>query len=1189
MAILVGSACLVMLEPPESVDLPPAISGNVLLTCAGADQQVVRSLAATLDAQCSRQLMLSSPSTLWRQISGTRVTLLSAVTAVTRYAAPLSPGALDFVVEQQTRDSSGSDQVRIEVVERDAGWAPLAIGAGDLVLPADRIVLDASASLALQGVVAGYRWRQVAGAPAIIADPTSAVTEVEIGSPAGIAVFAVEIHDSQQLWSEPEFVVVHPAAAGEVPPAPVVTAPRVVDPGASVTIETPPRTTEDDRRVAFRQLRGDAVALDLSDRQRVRFVAPRVPQLLVFRCDVEEAGVRAPPAVVQVRVSAGIGNRAPIAEAGPDRRVRPEQTVVVDGAGSRDPDGSRQLDFRWSQTAGAQVELACAAAQCLFRTPSGAGAIALSLVVSDGTAESTPDVVVLTVDPGASNLPPIANAGGERWALPGAAIVLDGSRSDDPDSGAIASYHWRQLDDGAPPAQLGPLDGPQLELVAPAQTAELRFELTVCDTDQACASDTALLHVQPGGAYVDAVLGSDEGDGTAAAPLRTVEQGLDRALRFGLSAVQIAAGDYLLAGPLRVPPLLTLQGGLIRDGDSYRFESSAVTRLLVSAEPDGVTLETGAGLAQLTIEPAPASATLPERRSIVLGSHTRCREVVAIGPSHSDVGVAIEVVDGATASIDASDVRGGGADSTSYAVLAGGESAVEIVGTRIGVGAGGQRSVGIANVDGSISVSACTLHLIAELAPAAAGAVVGLEQRGGELRVADSSIALDAVAAAATVDSAVALSCDGCRLQVASDSAIHGPRELTAGALGIGCLLQGAVSAVVDGVIAGGASSPQATLLALAARNGSIDLQVGHLTAASDGAAATGYGLHADRISGRIAVSSVEAIAHANAAGVVLAGSADLDLSLGRASAVAAQATGIVDGRDPVTGDPLPPSSNLVLTVAAGVEAVGSARATGVGLYATSSPQVVLSGVRATAVDASAGLLLADSNGALLAADWIEAIADRSLGTAVSLQCQTTTATTRLAIARTRLSADAADATACDATGCSVELTSSVAAADGALAARGLVATNEIILNGALVSVRGNAHSALALGRDATAQLVNSAIELSPGSGIALRAADTADQFIALHHLLFAPIGSPLLEVGGVLAAADAVELMALRPRFTDIDQVAALLIDDSGHIVDPDSPAIDAADPTTAAPDDIDGDPRPAGDGPDIGPDEYH
>lgn len=111
------------------------------------------------------------------------------------------------------------------------------------------------------------------------------------------------------------------------------------------------------------------------------------------------------------------GDRPPIADAGRDIAVGPGQLVMLDGAGSKDPDG-RSLDFNWSQASGYPVDLLeQASASPTFVAPVGLShdaSLTFRLVVRDGRFSSPPDHVTVRViggaQPAATNVAPAAIA-----------------------------------------------------------------------------------------------------------------------------------------------------------------------------------------------------------------------------------------------------------------------------------------------------------------------------------------------------------------------------------------------------------------------------------------------------------------------------------------------------------------------------------------------------------------------------------------------------------------------------------------------------------------------------------------------------------------------------------------------------------------------------------------------------------
>jgi hypothetical protein len=95
-----------------------------------------------------------------------------------------------------------------------------------------------------------------------------------------------------------------------------------------------------------------------------------------------------------VSTAAG-GNRAPIANAGPDATGTIGTAVTLDGSGSSDPDGN-PLTFAWSQTGGPAVTLSTPNAAVAHFTPAANATYTFQLQVSDGSLTAQ-DTVVITV------------------------------------------------------------------------------------------------------------------------------------------------------------------------------------------------------------------------------------------------------------------------------------------------------------------------------------------------------------------------------------------------------------------------------------------------------------------------------------------------------------------------------------------------------------------------------------------------------------------------------------------------------------------------------------------------------------------------------------------------------------------------------------------------------------------------
>jgi hypothetical protein len=95
-----------------------------------------------------------------------------------------------------------------------------------------------------------------------------------------------------------------------------------------------------------------------------------------------------------------VNNQPPVANAGPDKIVQVDSTVMLDGSESADADDDLPLHYLWTQTGGPGVTLSDPTAIApTFVAPSQPTVLTFALRVTDSLGENdpTPDEIVVTV------------------------------------------------------------------------------------------------------------------------------------------------------------------------------------------------------------------------------------------------------------------------------------------------------------------------------------------------------------------------------------------------------------------------------------------------------------------------------------------------------------------------------------------------------------------------------------------------------------------------------------------------------------------------------------------------------------------------------------------------------------------------------------------------------------------------
>lgn len=318
----------------------------------------------------------------------------------------------------------------------------------------------------------------------------------------------------------------------------------------------------------------------------------------------------------------------PVANAGPNQTVASGASVSHDGSASIDPNGL-PLSYAWTAPSGITLS-STTVARPTFISPSVAAGQApvllpFSLVVSDGRATSAAATVSITVNPApALNPAPIASAGPNQTVASGAAVVLDGSLSYDPD-GQPLTYAWTQAT-GAAVTLAGAttahptFTAPTVPTGSPALA--LTFSLVVNDGNTTSSASAVTVTVNPAASIpYPAPPGTPASAPPDSNPLPVGGSGSNRwqigAVGGGLYLVDPAAGEASVQGLVIVtldkgfPPSDTL---VTINGVALMHAPLADSRYFL-VDPNGPRPPVGAGGRMIL---AAASASAGVQRQLVL-------------------------------------------------------------------------------------------------------------------------------------------------------------------------------------------------------------------------------------------------------------------------------------------------------------------------------------------------------------------------------------------------------------------------------------------------------------------------------------------------------------------------------------------------------------------------------------------
>ena len=472
---------------------------------AGPDQTVEEETSVTLDGSNSSDPEDEDLTYHWKQVAGPFVTLSNPLTSKPTFFTPnVGPSGETLTFELtviDVGDLKDIDTTTVNVIgDNDAPVADA--GPNQAVDEGKKVVLDGSNSTDPEGGELLYLWSQVVG-PSVTLSNTQAAkptfTAPDVGPGGASLTFRLTVTDDGDL-KDSETTIVNVRFVNEPPEANAGPNQTVFE-GTKVTLDGSNSTDPEGRDLTFqwKQVAGPSVTLSHTQAAKPTFTAPDVGPggaSLTFRLTVTDNEGLKDTDTTAVNV---IGdNDPPMADAGPDQTVDEENMVTLNGSNSTDPEGER-LFYRWKQVAGPSVTLSDPTAdQPKFNAPNVApsgAALTFELTVTDSLGLKDTDDITVNVT--GDNDPPTANAGTDQAVDEDSSdvIVLDGSKSSDPDDG-IESYRWKQV--AGPAVTLSDPKADRPSFATPNITPvgiSLTFELTVADVGSLQSSDTTIVNV----------------------------------------------------------------------------------------------------------------------------------------------------------------------------------------------------------------------------------------------------------------------------------------------------------------------------------------------------------------------------------------------------------------------------------------------------------------------------------------------------------------------------------------------------------------------------------------------------------------------------------------------------------------------------------------------------------------------
>ena len=429
----------------STVKITSANSNVAPVANAGTNQNVTTNSTVALTGALSSDANNDSLKYAWTITSRPATSSASLTNSTTVSPTFVADKEGNYVVSLVVNDGTvDSSAATVTITASTANIAPVAnAGSAQSVVTGSVVTLNGANSSDANGDSLTYLWT-ITSKPSNSSASLSSSTSVNptfTADKAGSYVVSLTVSDGS-LSSSSGNITITAATTNSAPVANAGSAQNVVV-GATTTLNGSGSSDANGDTITYAwsfvsKPASSSATLTSSTTVNPTF-APDVSGSYVLRLVVNDGNLSS--AASTVTIAASSANIAPIANAGVAQSVVTGSTVTLNGKASNDANGDL-LTYSWSfvsKPAGSSASLSSATSASPTFTASTAGSYVLSLVVNDGTLNSTASTVTITASN--ANLAPVANAGGGLNVYVGTTVTLNGTGSYDPNGDSLL-YAW---------------------------------------------------------------------------------------------------------------------------------------------------------------------------------------------------------------------------------------------------------------------------------------------------------------------------------------------------------------------------------------------------------------------------------------------------------------------------------------------------------------------------------------------------------------------------------------------------------------------------------------------------------------------------------------------------------------------------------------------------------------------------